>query len=343
MTTTTAPDAPPTEPPHRPRRFSGWQKALIALLGILVLLVFAGAGFLAWTSSKIDRIPAADLQSLVPVAGETRTFLIVGSDSRDSLPEDFNTDFFGDFAGARADVIMLARFDPDSGVKLLSLPRDLKVTIPGRGTDKINAAYAFGGPDLLVETVRQETGVSINHYVEIDFGGFASVVDALGGVEMDFAYPARDDKSGLSVPEAGTHTLNGEQALAFARSRSYQELQDGRWKTVGGNDIARTGRQQQLIVEIFQEATDLGNAFDLPRFAATFAEQITADEGLTSGVILGLGRAALSLDVAGIERATLPVTITEENGVSYVVARPALSAQLLEAFTNGTPFAGLQP
>jgi len=270
--------------------------------------------------------------------GVTRTFLIVGSDSRENLPDDFNTDFFGDFAGERADVIMLARFEPGSGVKLLSLPRDLKVEIPGRGTNKVNAAYAFGGPDLLVATVQNATGININHYVEIDFGGFARVIDALGGVEMVFDYPARDNKSGLSITEPGTHVLDGEQALAFARSRSYQELRDGAWTTIGGNDIARTGRQQQLILEIFEEATDLGNAFDLPRFATTFAEQITADSGITAGLILDLGRAALGLDLQDIDRTTLPVTITEEGGVSYVVPRPAQSALVLEAFVNGTPF-----
>ena len=339
MTTSTdLTEAPPQPPLPRRSRFSRWQKTLIGVLGFFVLLVFAGAGFLAWTSSKIDRIPAEELTSLNPVVGVGRTFLIVGSDSRESLPDDFNTDFFGDFAGERADVIMLARFDPGTGVKLLSLPRDLKVEIPGRGTNKINAAYAFGGPDLLVATVEDATGISINHYIEIDFGGFARVVDALGGVEMVFDHPARDNKSGLSITEAGTHVLSGEQALAFARSRSYQELRDGTWKTVGGNDIARTGRQQQLMLEIFEEATDLGNAFDLPRFASTFAEQITADSGITTRLILDLGRAGLTLDMADIDRTTLPVTITEENGVSYVVSKPAQTALVLEAFASGTPF-----
>jgi anionic cell wall polymer biosynthesis LytR-Cps2A-Psr (LCP) family protein len=186
--------------------------------------------------------------------------------------------------------------------------------------------------------VQAATGITINHYIEIDFGGFARVIDALGGLEMTFEYPARDNKSGLSITEPGVHVLNGEQALAFARSRSYQELRNGEWKTIGGNDIARTGRQQQLILEIFEEATDLGNAFDLPRFATTFAGQITADSGVTAGLILDLGRAGLSLDLTDIDRATLPVTITEEGGVSYVVAQPAPSALVLEAFVNGTPF-----
>lgn len=337
MTVTELPEAPAPEAPRK-RRFSPFQKTLIGMLSFFLVVVFGGAAFLWWTSSRIDRISSEELPSLSPIVGVSRTFLIVGSDSRDSLPEDFNKDFFGDFSGARADVIMLARVAPGDGVSLVSLPRDLKVEVPGNGTNKINAAYAFGGPDLLVQTVQNETGVSVNHYIEVDFGGFAAVVDSLGGIDMDFPYPARDDKSGLSIPEAGTHKLNGEQALAFARSRSYQELRNGTWTSVGANDIARTDRQQQLLLALFDQATELGNALDLPRFASTFASQITADEGLTTGAIVDLGRAAMALDMANIQRATLPVRISEEGGVSYVVAKPGQAGALLEAFVNGAPF-----
>ena len=123
---------------------------------------------------------------------------------------------------------MLIKLYPDDGnVQILSLPRDLLVEIPGKGTDRINAAYAYGGAPLMVRTVKQVTGLPVHHYIEVDFVGFQSLVDDIGGVYLDFPYPARDANSGLSV-EAGYQLLDGSQALAYARSRHYQELRDGR-------------------------------------------------------------------------------------------------------------------
>src|SRR5690606_24773969 len=106
-------------------------------------------------------------------------------------------------------------------------------------------SYAFGGSRLMVETIKQNLGVEINHYVEINFVGFQGLIDELGGIHIEFPYPAKDDKSGLSV-EAGRQRLNGKMALAYARSRSYQELRDGKWVSVDANDFGRTSRQHQV-------------------------------------------------------------------------------------------------
>lgn len=326
------PHAPPAETPP-PRRRRGL-RVLVGVLLLAVVGVFAAVGFLLWTDSKIDKIPASELQSLQPIESGIRNILIVGTDSRENLPDDFEGSF-GSFSGSRTDVIMVAHVR-DGRAQLLSLPRDLKVEIPGNGTNKINAAYVFGGPDLLVQTVQNNYGIGINNYVEIDFLGFANVVDALGGITLTFDNPARDLKSGLDV-DAGTHTLNGEQALAYARSRSYQELRNGEWVGVDGTDIGRTGRQQELLLAMFSRASSPGNAFNLPGFASTFAEQIRADAGMSVGVFIELGTQALRLSGDSIDARTLPVQISNEGGVSYVVPVEPATA-VLEAFTTGAPF-----
>ncbi len=333
MTTIQMPQVPhaPTPPPDRKRG----PRIILWLLVIAVVAVFGAIGFLLWADSQIDKIPDEELVSLTPADAGIRNILIVGSDSRENLPDDFDGKF-GAFTGTRTDVIMLAHVH-DGRAQLLSLPRDLKVSIPGEGTNRINAAYVFGGPDLLVQTIQENLGIEIHNYVEIDFFGFANVVDALGGVTLTFDHPARDLKSGLDV-DAGTHRLDGAQALAYARSRQYQELIDGEWKSIRGSDIGRTGRQQELLLAMFAEATSPGNAFNLPGFATTFAEQIRADAGLSIGVIVELGTEALGLRSASIETMTLPVKISNEGGVSYVIPVEPRAGAVVDAFISGAAF-----
>jgi len=337
MTSTKTRPASPNAP-DKPRRskLSRLKKVVLGLLIFAVLLVFVAIAFVVWTNAKIDRIPEEELQSLQPLAaGGVRNILVVGSDSREDLPEGF--EHFGDFSGERTDVIMVVHVMPDEGAQLLSLPRDLKVDIPGEGTNRINAAFVFGGPDLLVQTIQNNFGISINHYIEIDFGGFARVVDALGGITMTFDVPARDLKSGFSI-EAGTHKLDGEAALGYARSRSYQEYRNGSWVSVNGSDIGRTERQQELLLLLFDQATSASKAFNLPGFVSTFAEQITADVGLTPGVMIDLGRSALDLGTGDIQTMTLPVKVSNENGRSYVIRVEPDAEQVLEAFRNAVPW-----
>jgi LCP family protein required for cell wall assembly len=312
------------------------KKVLLGLLIVAVLGVFGSVGFIYYLDSKIDKIPDEALPSLEEDIDQGfRNILIVGSDSREDLPEGFEN--FGSYGGERTDVIMIAHVIPGEGAQLLSLPRDLKVAIPGEGTNRVNAAFVFGGPDLLVKTIQENFDIPIHHYVEIDFGGFARVVDALGGIEKTFDNPARDKKSGLNV-EAGTQVMNGETALAYARSRSYQELIDGSWKSVDGSDIGRTHRQQEVLLLMFDQATSKSAVFSLPSFATTFAEQITADAGFTPSVMIDLGRAGLSLSSSDIETKTLPVTGSTEGGVAYVVRVEPDATSVLTAFIAGTSF-----
>ena len=330
-------DPPTPQEPRRKKRWSFAQKFLLFLLGLMVVAVFGGYGYLRYTEGKIDRIQASDLTSLnaVSASGEPVNFLLVGVDDRSTLPGDWD-DTFGEFAGRRTDVIMIAHLVPGESIQMLSIPRDWMANIPGHGTNRINASYVLGGPDLLVQTVQSETGIPINHYVEIDFAGVGAVVDSLGGVTLDFTYPGRDLTSGFQT-DAGRHTLNGEEAVAFARSRKYQELHNGEWTGTGGGDIARTGRQQQLLIALFDQVTSPSAAFNLAGFLPTFADQITADEGLTLGRMADLGRDALTLRSRNIDSATLPVQNHKgDDGRAYVI--PVDTTQsFLDAFITGTP------
>ena len=340
---TESPEAPPQPIAPQRRKRRTLLRVLISVLGLAVVAVVAAIGFVLWTDSQIVRLPDEQLPSLSPVAtAGNRTFLVVGTDDRSTLPPEFD-DVFGDFAGSRTDTIILVNFTPNARAQMISIPRDLRVDIPGAGTEgvpygtnRINAAFVFGGPELLIETIKQNLGVEINHYMEIDLAGFAKLVDAVDGVSMLFEHAARDEKSGLDV-EPGIQTLNGEQALSYVRSRKYQEYRNGQWRTVAGNDIGRTGRQQKMLLNLFDQVASRKNIFNLPGFAQTFGQEVTVDSGLSLGVIVELGRAALDLSLGDINWITLPVIdFRGEDGRAYVV--PSGEADVyLAAFRAGEP------
>lgn len=315
-------------PRRRRRRMTRGQRWVVRILGLLVILAALAVGAVLFADFQME-----DAGALPSLADGEGTYLVVGSDSRENLPDDLGGNF-GDFAGERADVIMLMQVVGDRR-QLLSIPRDLRVEIPGHGADKVNAAYAFGGPDLMVETVAAETGISINHYLEVDFGGFAHIVDALGGIELDFPAPARDLKSGLEVEEAGRQVVDGETALAYARSRSYEELRDGEWRQAGGGDIERTGRQREVLLEILSKASSPGGMVRSPAVLNQVTANLTADSSVTPLLLLRTGWAFRS--AGGTETATLPVVGTTENGVSFVVREEPAATEVLEAFAAGRP------
>lgn len=337
----------PVQPDSRPRRLPRWLKR--ALIGFLVLANL-GVFFVYWQLRTIERavvesadtIPAADFQQVLTQTptddAEPVTFLLIGSDSREGLDDLTN---FGPSGGERADVIMLLQIHPQDGsASLLSLPRDLYVDVPGHGMDKINSAFAFGGAPLMVETVVKETGIPVNHYVQVDFVGFKAIVDQLGGVPIDFPYPARDPKSGLDV-EAGTQALDGTQALAFARSRTYQELQNGSWVSVDANDIGRTRRQQQLIFAIIRTMARPSSLPELGSSVESFAEHLTIDAGLAEGSLIELAWRMRAVRPDNIDAATLPTRTDSAGGASIERRVEPEAEQMLAAFRAGRPLTGV--
>ncbi len=298
----------------------------------LVWVLSTGRSFLAGADTDQDVV-----EVLSKSIDGTLTFLVVGSDSREGLDDLEN---FGAFGGERGDVVMLVRIDPSTGgAKMLSIPRDLWVDIPGHGKNKINAAYSLGGPALIVETVQQNLGVPINHYVEIGFTGFVDLVDEIGGIEIAFPYPARDFLSGLDV-EAGNQLLDGDMALAYARSRRYQELQNGSWVSVEANDIGRTKRQQEVVGAILAKLKTPGSIAEAGQIASALSRHMTIDASLASSSVSRLAWDFRGLLSGGIQGSTLPVDVATVNGASVVVAREPDAAEAIGEFLAGGEIAG---
>ncbi|MBU1866342.1 MAG: LCP family protein, partial [Actinobacteria bacterium] len=250
------------------------------------------------------------------------------------VPEEFTN--MGNFSGQRADVIMLVKVLPAEGrVQMLSLPRDLKVTYQGTG-QRINAAYNDGAAGLL-EAVKDVTPEPIHHYLQVNFAGFAGIVDAVGGIEMTFPYPARDKKSGFSI-EAGTHTLTGEQALQLSRARKYQEFRDGSWSYVRADDIGRTGRQQDVLMALLTQIDRPGSIGEFTDLVNALGGFVQKDPSLDADDIIQLGWAMRNVDAAHIDAITLPIEFSTQNGVAYVIQREPEATQALAAFRDGTPF-----
>ncbi len=246
------PVVPPVDQdPTETRRPAG---RLVPFLVIMLVVAGSGAaGILAATRSTIDSVVRID--GLAPVlaapSANVDNYLLIGSDTRagaDPTAPDFGgIGSEADVGGSRSDTLMVLRHDTVTGeVALLSIPRDLWVEIPGRGKNRINSAYR-DGPAAVVQTVQANLGIPVHHYVEVDFSGFKSLVDAIGGVEMCFDLPTRDVNTGLNVPLPGCVVLDGVQALAYARSRHYQEFYDGDWHEDGTADLGRIERQQFFV------------------------------------------------------------------------------------------------
>ena len=177
-------------------------------------------------------------------------YLLVGSDTREGVDAS-SSDFgvigdSGNVGGRRSDTIMVLRQERNGGASLMSLPRDLWVEIAGTGkSQRINTAYNEG-PERLAATVTQSLGIPIHHYVEVDFVGFKNIIDRLGGVEVCVQYAARDLHSGLSL-NPGCQVLDGVQALAYARSRYFEEWDGAEWRIDPRADLGRIERQQLFM------------------------------------------------------------------------------------------------
>lgn len=250
-------------------------KIFISLIVIILIATLAWFVYLfMYGSSKLEHVEALSGRANTP--GET--YLIVGSDKReDGVLEDGEE-------GQRSDTIMLLQL-PDTGhAALISLPRDSLVDIPGYGPSKINAAYSYGGAPLLVETVEDLTGLTVDHYVEVSMGGVQNLVNAVGGVNLCYDADVSDAYSGMEWT-AGCHDVNGDQALSFSRMR----YSDPR------GDIGRGERQRQVVSKVIDKAASpdtLVRPWRQRALVAAAAENLTTDSDTS---LFGLVQAGLGL------------------------------------------------
>jgi len=262
------PGASPARLRHRRRRILTG----VAVVVVAWLVFMVGVPLYAW--GKVHRVDA-DPGGVRPEASKGLDYVLVGSDSREGLTraqqKQLATGSVKVAGGKRTDSIILVHV-PSSGGKsaMISLPRDSYVPIPGHGTNRINAAYTLGGPRLLVQTIEQVTGVHIDGYVEIGFGGFASVVDSLGGVDLCVARPMKDRRAGIDL-KAGCQSLNGPNALGYVRARYSDPL----------GDIGRIQRQREFLGAVMHRAASPSTVLIPPRyygFATTAGAALTVGE-----------------------------------------------------------------
>jgi LCP family protein required for cell wall assembly len=286
------------------------------VLVLAIALVVAGAGTagtLIAAKGAIDTVHRTDVVAhvLSSSSADIENFLLVGSDSRansdPSSPDYGGIGDEGDVSGSRSDTIMILRRDRRTGgAALLSIPRDLWVTIAGTGgKERINSAF-HNGADVLVQTIEDDLGIPIHHYVEIDFSGFKSLVDAIGGVQICFDLPTRDTNTGLNIVEPGCFVLDGVQALAYARSRHYEEFRDGDWHEDGTSDLGRTLRQRAFVDQalITALARVKANPFEAGDIMRSGGAALTVDDDLD---LIGAAASLRTAVDGGIQSYALPV------------------------------------
>ena len=228
------------DPPRKTKRpRPPWRRILRWTVIVIVIVLALIAARVAWlwndVSSQLHRVDA--LSGAADTPGET--WLIVGSDARGGVIQD-------DTEGARADSVMLLHKAENGQTSLISLPRDTFVDIPEYGENKINAAYSFGGPKLLVQTVEKLSGLTVDHYVEVGMTGVSQMVDAVGGVDVCLDYDVADEDSGLvwDTSQGKCQTVDGTKALAYSRMR----------KSDPTGDVGRGLRQRAVISAVVSKA-----------------------------------------------------------------------------------------
>lgn len=240
---------------------------------MLALAIAWPIGLALWANERLQHEPATSGAPNTPGT----TYLLAGSDERGGALVTDET------PGSRTDTIMVLHVPTSGPSALISMPRDTYTEIPGYGPNKLNAAYVFGGPALLVQSVEGLTGLTVDHFVEVGFDGVAGVVDAVGGVELCLDYDVDDWRSRL-VWTAGCHRADGPTALAFARMR-YADPE---------GDIGRAARQQQLISSVGDEVAQRSLLWQPARQVSLLragTDALVVSEGTT---IVDLGQLALA-------------------------------------------------
>lgn len=315
--------------PHRRyRRPLAHRLVLIMNIVIAAVLLVTGIGML-WVGQRLDSRQVVSINGSSPVTPvsdaviapsdawtltegdlQAQNFLLTGSDNGSCVdPDSPYAGAFGDRTsfGERSDTIMVIRVNPkDNQAAFLSFPRDLWVKIANSTrSNRINTAFDRKNPKRLIDTIYQNFGVPINHYVNVDFCAFKQIVDAVDGVNVPFLYPTRDKRTGLYIPAPGCFSFSGDHALAYVRSRSgyrYLDPTTGKWVQDGSGDLGRIGRQQDFIRRSMQRALDKGSKS--PRVANQLLnaalKNVITDDRLSAITMLQLAQAMRNLNTSMI-------------------------------------------
>jgi LCP family protein required for cell wall assembly len=308
------------------------QRAILVTSAVAsaIVLVISGAGWAltGYVNGGVGRVNAGTAGT--PPSGPLN-ILVAGVDERAGLTHAQEAALHvGHDVSFNSDTMMLVHLSGDhTKVTVVSLPRDSWVEIPGHGMSKINAAFGLGGAKLMVQTVERATGVTIDNYIEVNFLGFVSVIDALGGVNICLPQAVHDPASGLSLSQ-GRHHVDGITALKFARDRH----------SFATGDLARIGNQQQLLSSLLRAAISggtLANPLRLSRFVRATLSAVRVDQGLNVAALADQMRGVAPKNVAFI---TVPVAnpnYLTPGGQSAVLWDTSAAAQLFAAIASDSP------
>ena len=344
-----SPELPPELSPRGPAavaRKGRWLGRLAAVAAVAVFAVSTSGWVMAtYMNAQIGRV--LGISSLL--SGESSgpmTILVVGSDSREGLStaeaHKLGTGTAANAGGQRSDTMMLVHLSADrKDVTVVSLPRDSYVTIPAytdsagnkhpAQKNKLNAAYSLGGAPLLIRTVTDETGMSIDHYVEVGFGGVVNMVDAIGGVDVCLPNAVDDWRSGLKLP-AGTSHVGGLMGLAYVRARYIDPTAD----------LGRMQRQQRFLGSMLKQATSAGvllNPVKLENFLNAALSSVKMDPGLTRDKLLDLASELQDISPKDIRFLTVPlsnINLSTDVG-SSVLWDKAKAAALFQSLEDDKP------
>jgi LCP family protein required for cell wall assembly len=287
------------QPRPRPKKRGNWFVRTVGLIVLLFVLMLVVVPLYAW--SRIDKIEAFPTGQR-PADTPGTTYLMVGSDAREDLSraERARLHTGGDAGPPRTDSIMLMHVPESGPTVLISIPRDSAVNIPGvEGRQKINAAFNKS-PALLIQTIENTTGLRIDHYVEVGFGGFASVIDSVGGITMCLPKAMKDKDAHIDL-QAGCQNLDGVKALGYVRSR----------KADGQNDFGRVERQRQMVGAIAKKASSPStflNPFRYYSVATKGVDALTVDKDMSLFDFVRFARGMRAISGSGGVTLTVPVS-----------------------------------
>ncbi len=331
-----------------------------AIIVVALVLGVAGSvyGYLWYQLGQIKSVKCS--ACAVEAPGAPYNVLIVGSDSRagDSPAAAKAFGSASEVGGQRSDTIKVLHVNPAAGTaEILSIPRDTYVTLSGMpsstglATDnKINTAFN-SGQDPLIQTIENTFGIPINHFVITSFNGVIDLVKAVGGITLDFPYPVRDNdqgnnNSGLEITHSGCQTLNGNMALALARSRYYEyEVHPGYWQYDGSGDLGRIQRQNVIIEAVIDKARSSSyNPVKVNAFLDSIVHDITKDNAMSTSMLISLAQRFHAFSGSSLKTVTLPTlgASSDAAGSVEVVQEPAAS-QMIAQFLGTAPDAVVTP
>ena len=347
--------SPPRGSRRRGRRRRARRVILFTTVGLVLTLVAVAGASYYYVDSKIKAVEKPLCGVVVKfchpeIPGKPFNVLAIGSDSRAGLTGKLaEVTGAGSVGGQRSDVVKIFHVDPQAGtISVLSIPRDTVVSLLADklvfgNYNRINVNYQ-NGPELLVKTIEANFGIPINHVIQVDFGGLAGAVNALGGVYMSFPFPAYDAYSSLDIHRTGCQKLMGFMALAVARSRHFEYYENGQWLYDGTSDFGRIDRQNQFLRALIERAkSEATNLPAIADFLGALPKGIAIDNTFSPNELIGLALKFRGFNPDTMAAYTLPVTegVSASLGDILFVDQPAAQQMLVHIFGQVGTVGGL--